>query len=134
MSNRCHTICVVDDDPDICRALSRIIKLAGFTVKAYSSGQDFLDDKQMGRIDLLLLDIKMPVMDGFALQDNLIAAGFHIPIVFITAHEIDDLQTKAIGKGSVAFLQKPIDEKDLLEAIAKGLKRESTQDDGHQTS
>ena len=119
MPDKSRTICVVDDDPSVCKALSRLIKLSGFNVKSYGSAQELLDDKQLGIIDLLLLDIKMPVMDGFALQDHLSAAGFNIPIVFMTAHEVDRMRAKVMEKGAVAFLQKPFDEKDLLEAINK---------------
>jgi FixJ family two-component response regulator len=122
MPDKRRTICVVDDDPSVCRALSRLIKLSGFNVKLFGSGQELLDDKQLGSIDLLLLDIKMPVMDGFALQDHLSAAGFNIPIVFMTAHEADTMRTKVMEKGAVAFLQKPFEEQDLLEAINHGLK------------
>ena len=122
MSDRCRTICVVDDDPAVCKALSRLIKLSGFNVKSYGSAQALLDDKQLGSIDLLLLDIKMPAMDGFALQDHLSAAGFNIPIVFMTAHEADRMRATVMEKGAVAFLQKPFEEQDLLEAITNGLK------------
>jgi two-component system response regulator FixJ len=123
MSDKCRTICVVDDEPSVCKALSRLIKLSGFNVKSYGSAQELLDDKQLGSIDLLLLDIKMPVMDGFALQDHLSAAGFHIPIVFMTAHEVDKIRAKVMERGAVAFLQKPFEEQDLLEAITNGLKQ-----------
>jgi FixJ family two-component response regulator len=122
MPDKCRTICVVDDDPAVCKALSRLIRLSGFYVKSYGSAQELLDDKQLGSIDLVLLDIKMPVMDGFALQDYLSATGFHIPIVFMTAHEADRMRAKVMEKGAVAFLQKPIEEQDLLEAIDNGLK------------
>jgi two-component system response regulator FixJ len=131
MSDKCYTICVVDDDPSVCKALSRVIKLAGFNVRSYSSGQEFLDDKQIGSTDLLLLDIKMPVMDGFALQTHLSEAGFSIPIIFITAHEVEQMRTELMGKNIATFLQKPIGEQDLLEAINKGLKRASAQSDIH---
>jgi len=126
MSDKCRTICVVDDDSSVCKALSRLIKLSGFNVKSYRSAKEFLDDKQLGSIDLLLLDIKMPVMGGFALQDHLFAAGFNIPIVFMTAHEVDRMRAKVMEKGAVAFLQKPIEEQDLLEAIDNGLKQLNT--------
>jgi FixJ family two-component response regulator len=129
MSDKFHTICIIDDDPAVCRALSRVLKLAGFSVTSYGSGRELFDDKQMESIDLILLDIKMPVMDGFAVQENLSAAGFNIPIVFMTAHEVDSMRTKAMEKDVAAFLQKPIDEKDLLEAIHKSLKRVSGRKD-----
>ena len=121
MSDQCLTICIIDDDPSVCRALSRVIKLAGFVVKSYGSGQELLDDPQIGGIDLLLLDIRMPVMDGFALQEHLAAAGFSIPIVFMTAHDVDRMRSHVSGKSNAAFLQKPIDENDLLAAIRAGV-------------
>jgi two-component system response regulator FixJ len=123
MSDKCHTVCVVDDDPSVCKALSRVIRLAGFDVRSYSSSQELLDADQFGGIDLLLLDIRMPVMDGFALQDYLSTNGFSVPIVFMTAHDVDKARSKAMEKGAVAFLEKPFVEKDLLEAINKGLTR-----------
>jgi len=122
MPVKCRTICVVDDDPAVCKALSRLIRLSGFVVKSYGSAQALLAGKQLGSIDLLLLDIKMPAMDGFAIQDRLSASGFNIPIVFMTAHEADRMRAKAMAAGAVDFLQKPIEEQDLLEAITKGLK------------
>ena len=64
----------------------------------------------------------MPFMDGFALQDHLAATGFNIPCIFMTAHDVDTARTIAMKKDAVAFLQKPFDEKDLLEVINKGLK------------
>ena len=123
MSDKCPTVCIVDDDPSVCKALSRVIKVAGFDVKSYNSAKKFLDDKQFGSTDLLLLDIKMPVMDGFALQEHLSASGINIPVVFMSAHELDNTRGKIMEKAGVAFLQKPFDEKDLLEAINKGLVR-----------
>ena len=122
MTDKHHTICVLDDDSSVCKALSRVIKLAGFNVKSYISSQEFLDDPQIEGIDLLLLDIKMPVMDGFALQEHLSASGVNIPFIFMTAHEVEKARSQAIRKGAVAFLQKPFEEQDLLEAIHKGLK------------
>ena len=121
MSDKNHTICIVDDDPSVCKALSRVIRTAGFNVISCGSPQELLDDKELGSIDLLVLDIKMPVMNGFALQDHIAASGLSIPYIFMSAHDVDSARTIAIGKNAVAFLQKPFDEKDLLDAINRGL-------------
>ena len=115
------TICVVDDDPSVCKALSRLIKSAGFNVKTYGSAQEFLDDDHIEEPDLLVLDVRMPGMNGLDLQNHLAASGYKIPIVFITAHENGMAKTKATAAGAVAFFQKPLDEKDLLGAICKAL-------------
>ena len=122
MSDTYQTVCIVDDDPSVCKALTRLIKLAGFKVKSYTSAQELLDEKQLGSIDLLLLDIKMPDMNGFALQEHLAVIGFNISFIFMTAHDDNTTRTIAMKKDAVAFLQKPFDENDLLEAINIGLK------------
>ena len=121
MADHYQTVCIVDDDPSVCKALSRIIKLSGFKVKAYASAKELFDDKQLENIDLLLLDIRMPVMDGFTLNDHLVAAGFRIPCIFMTAHDVEKAQSIAMEKNAVAFLRKPFEGKDLLNAIDKGL-------------
>lgn len=120
------TICVVDDDPSVCKALSRLIKSVGFRVKTYGSAQGFLDDGHTEEADLLVIDIRMPGMNGLDLQNHLAATGHTIPIVFITAYENGMSKTKAMASGAVAFFQKPFDEKDLLGAIYKGLNLNNT--------
>ena len=115
------TICVVDDDPSVCKALSRLIKSAGFNVKTYGSAQKFLDDDATEKPALLVLDVRMPGMNGLDLQQHLAASGHTIPIVFVTAYENDMAKSKAMAAGAVAFFQKPFDEKDLLGAIYKAL-------------
>ena len=121
MTKSGKTICVVDDDPSVCKALSRLIKSAGFRVKTHGSAQEFLDDDHSMGFDLLVLDVRMPGMNGLNLQSHLVASGHTIPIVFITAYENGMSKTKAMAAGAVDFFQKPFDEKDLLGAIYKGL-------------
>lgn len=123
MPDKCPTICVVDDDPSVCRALGRVIRMAGFTVRSYTSARELLDVRQLENIDLFLLDIQMPVMNGFILQDRLADTGFKIPFIFMTAHDVEAMRIRSNKKGAAAFLQKPFDENDLLEAINKGLKK-----------
>jgi FixJ family two-component response regulator len=119
------TICVVDDDPSVCKALGRLIKSAGFKVKTYGSAQKFLDEDHAKESDLLVVDVRMPDMNGLELQNHLAASGHTIPIVFITAHENGMAEATAIAAGAVAFFQKPFDEKDLLGAIYKALNLKS---------
>jgi len=90
-------------------------------VKTYGSAQKFLDDDNTTAPDLLVLDVRMPGMNGLDLQNHLAASGHAIPIVFITAHENGMAKTTAMAAGAVAFFQKPFDEKDLLGAIDKAL-------------
>jgi FixJ family two-component response regulator len=120
------TICVVDDDPSVCKALSRLIKSAGFRVKTYGSAREFLDVGHTEGADLLVIDVRMPDMNGLDLQSHLAASGHTIPIVFITAYENGKAKTNAMAAGAVDFFQKPFDEKDLLGAICKGLNLNNT--------
>ena len=126
MNKHRKTICVVDDNPSVCKALNRLIKSAGFNVKTYGSAQEFLHTDYSRDSDLLILDVQMPGMNGLDLQTYLIASGHRIPIVFITAHENGIAKTKAMAREAVAFFQKPFDEKDLLGAIYKGLNIKNT--------
>ena len=115
------TICVVDDEPSVCKALRRLIMSAGFNVITYGSGQEFLDDTPAREPDLLVLDVQMPTMTGLDLQKQLIASGRKIPTLFISAHGTAMTKSTAMAAGAVAFFQKPVDEKDLLGAIYKSI-------------
>ncbi len=121
MSRKPSTICVVDDEPSVCKALRRLMVSAGFNVTTYGSARAFLDDNRAEAPDLLILDVRMPGMDGLDLHRHLVAAGSKIPIVFISAHESSIVQASAMEAGAVAFFLKPVDEADLLGAIHKAL-------------
>ena len=98
-------------------------------MKTYGSAQKFLDDDHPKGPDLLVLDVRMPGMNGLDLRNHLAASGRAIPIVFITAHENGMAKTTAMAAGAVAFFQKPFDEKDLLGAISKALNLNRTSRD-----
>ena len=126
MIKNCPTIGIVDDEPSVCKALSRLITSAGFNAITYGSAQAFLDENPTSEPDLLVLDVRMPGMNGLDLQNHLAATGRTIPIVFITAHENELAKAMAMASGAVAFFQKPLDEKDLLGAIHKALNLKTT--------
>lgn len=126
MFKNCPTIGIVDDEPSVCKALSRLITSAGFNAITYGSAQAFLDENPTSEPDLLVLDVRMPGMNGLDLQNHLAAAGRTIPIVFISAHKNDLAKATAMASGAVAFFQKPLDEKDLLGAIHKALNLKTT--------
>lgn len=121
MCGKISTICVVDDEPSVCKALRRLMVSAGFNVITYGSAQAFLDDDRKNIPDLLILDVRMPGMNGLDLQSHLKAAGSAIPVVFISAHEDHTVRINAMQTGAVAFFQKPVDEADLLGAIYNAL-------------
>jgi two-component system response regulator FixJ len=114
------TIFLLDDDPSVLKALKRLLKSAGFNVKAYSSALDFLNcgyEKQSG---VLILDVQMPEMSGIEVQKKVVDSGSKMPIIFMTAHENEEIQKVAMEAGAVAFFQKPFEEDALLSAVSTG--------------
>ena len=112
---------VVDDDVDVRKGLVMLLKSAGYPAQGFSSAESFLDvvggDIQT-LAGCLILDLRMPGMDGLALQRRLAEAGGAIPILFLTGHgELPDAVV-ALRSGAVDFLLKPVDGKALLERLA----------------
>lgn len=123
MNKNNATIFLLDDDVSVLKALKRLIKSAGFNVKAYSSVLDFLNcgyEKQAG---LLILDVQMPEMSGIEVQKKVVDSGSKMPIIFITAHENEETKKVAMETGAIAFFQKPFEDNVLMSAISKGLEK-----------
>ena len=112
---------VVDDDDFVREALRALLKSTGFKVEVFESAEAFLNSGHHQRKGLLVLDVRMPGMSGLELQRHLADAGVAMPIVFITAHEDNQILTKAMAAGAVAFLQKPFEDYALLDAIDRAL-------------
>ena len=110
-------IFVVDNDDFVREALRALLKSTGFKVEAFESAEAFLNSGHHQRKGLLVLDVRMPEMSGLELQRHLAESGVAMPIVFITAHEDNQIRTKAMAAGGVAFLQKPFEDHALLDAI-----------------
>ncbi len=112
---------VIDDDPAFCASLVRFLRSVGFEAESFASAQDFLRDATAEGPACALVDLKMPDVDGLALQDALERSQRKVPVVFITgAGEILD-SVKAMRAGAVDFLTKPVDEHQLLDAVERGL-------------
>jgi FixJ family two-component response regulator len=115
-------ISIVDDDETLRRSLDNLIRSAGLRARAFSSAEEFLKSSQPGETDCLLLDVCLPGMSGLDLQRQLTAPSSDLPIIFMTAHESGHQRKQALAAGAVAFLNKPFDEEDLLNAIDRALK------------
>jgi FixJ family two-component response regulator len=116
-------IAIVDDDASVCKAVKRLICSAGMNATAFISTDDFLAAIENQEPDCLVLDVKMPGINGLDLQDRLVAAGSRLPIVFITADESLEARERALRGGAIAFLRKPYDHQSLLEAIWSALRQ-----------
>ena len=119
MSKGVSRVYVVDDDPSSRSALGRLLKSAGFQVKLFASAQEFLDFDPVEPEAVMILDVRMPGLNGLELQKRLMDRGETLPIIFLTAFEDPQARRAALQRGAVAFLQKPVDEKVLFEAIMK---------------
>ncbi len=114
---------IVDDDPDVRRALQRLLKMANFKVETFATAEEFLSSGHSRGSGVLVLDIRLPGMHGADLQKALTNSGSTLPIVFMTAYEDDGVRQEVMDRGAVTFLQKPVDEQTLLEAIHKASQR-----------
>lgn len=115
-------IFIVDDDPSMRNALKRLLMTVGFRTRVFSSAAEFLGAEfSTEAVGCLLLDVKMPGMNGMDLQEELVRRGLHFPIVFITGHGTVPMSVKAMKAGALDFLEKPFEEQDLIQAIARAL-------------
>ena len=118
------TVFLIDDDPSVRRALTRLIKSAGYQVQPFASARGFLDGGcRSAGPSCLVLDVQMPGLSGLDLQHELAALDMNLPIVFITGHGDIPTSVRAMKAGAVDFLQKPVKDKDLLQAIEQSLAR-----------
>ena len=114
-------ISVVDDDDAVRESLQRLIRSVGFTVQAFPSAEQFLNSDQLRHTRCLILDVKLPGIDGLELQRQLIADRRDIPVIFITAHGDDAARVSALRNGALEYLFKPFSEEALLDAIDTSL-------------
>ena len=112
---------VVDDDPSILRALRRLLRLSGFDVRTFGSGEELLGWEGLGTVDCLVLDVNLAGLSGFEVQERLSDVKMSIPIVFITAHDDATTRERAERAGDARYLRKPFDEHALIEEIQKAL-------------
>ena len=115
------TIFVVDDDPSVCKGISRLVRSVGFSVETFTSARDFLDSGKTDGPGCILLDVRMPEMTGPELQEKLCKTEYSMPIIFLSAHGDVPTTARAMKKGAIDFLTKPVDRDDLLEAIRLSL-------------
>jgi FixJ family two-component response regulator len=123
-------IAVVDDDPSVCKALSRLMRSARMDTETFSSAVEFLVVGMNHEPDCLVLDVQMPGMSGLELCDRLAGRKNRIPVIFITAHDDPGVRESTAVKEAVAFLRKPFGDEDLLGAIAEAMKDPNARDSG----
>src|ERR1700727_1570278 len=115
-------VSIVDDDDLMRRSTRRLLRSAGFWAEAFSSAEEFLTSENLEETACLILDLRMPGMDGLQLQRKLTEDGHRILIIFISAHDKHECRAEAMRGGAIDFLLKPYAEKALLCAIGKAVK------------
>jgi RNA polymerase sigma factor (sigma-70 family) len=124
MQRPAPVIYLVDDDPSFLRALSRRLQAAGYDVECFDSPEHFLERPR--RLDVagcVVLDLQMPGPGGLELQETLAKADEPLPVIFLTAHGDVTSSVRAMKRGAVDFLSKPVRGEDLLDAIRLALSR-----------
>jgi FixJ family two-component response regulator len=116
-------ICIVDDDSSVLEAMVGLIESAGYRVIGFRTTADFLEWPQILSTACLIVDVMMPTISGFELHRLLIAKGYRIPTIFITAYDDEDLRIRAFKAGAAGFLLKPFSDESLFHTIRSALEQ-----------
>jgi DNA-binding NtrC family response regulator len=125
MSESVSQVYVVDDDVSVREAVGSLIRSAGLSVRTFASAQEMLASLRQELPSCLVLDIQLPDINGFELQQELAKKDIQIPIIFLTGHGDIPMSVRAIKAGALEFLTKPFDDEYLLEAIRSAIARDN---------
>ena len=119
-------IAIVDDDEALREGLKSVMQAGGFLTNAFASAEEFLDSSQRRNTTCLLLDVRLPGMNGIELQRRLLDANSPFPIIFVTAHGDAAIRDLVMKAGAAGFLNKPVRSDALLEEINAALVKAKT--------
>jgi FixJ family two-component response regulator len=118
---RTPIVFVVDDDADVRVSIAALLRAAGLRAQTFATPREFLSSRREGGPSCIVLDLRLPGMDGLEVQRELARAGVATPIIFISAHGDIPTTVRAMKSGAIEFLTKPFDDEELLEAIDQAL-------------
>ena len=121
--NTAPQVYLIDDDASVRKSVARLLRIAAYQVEAYSSADEFLETCRMAEHGCIVLDLQMPGLSGEGLQDRLRTMKGALPVIIITGHGDVQIRDRMIKKGAVAFLTKPFDDQELLDAIETAFAR-----------
>jgi FixJ family two-component response regulator len=116
-------ISIVDDDPSVREAMLGLVRSLGFEAVTFPSAEDFLRSEQIDGTTCLITDLQMPGLSGIELQSQLISRGNSVPIIFVTASPERGIEAQVRSAGAVGFLNKPFDDRTLIECLDQALRR-----------
>lgn len=120
-------VAIVDDDASVRKALARLLNSCSMNSETFGSGQEFLESLSADQPECLVVDQHMPEMTGLDLQHHLHRSGIKIPAIIITAHDQPGLREQCRAAGAIAYLLKPLNENDFLDAIFSAINRRQAQ-------
>jgi FixJ family two-component response regulator len=118
------TVFIIDDDADLCASIQDLLESVGLRSESFGTAEEFLRSERPEAPSCLVLDVRLPGVNGLDLQRRLADAGVQIPIIFVTGHGDIPMTVKAMKSGAVEFLTKPFQDRDLLGAIRQALERD----------
>jgi FixJ family two-component response regulator len=118
------TVFIIDDDAAVRASIQDLLDSSGLRSESFETAEQFLRSKLSDGPSCLVLDVRLPGINGLDFQRRLADAGFQIPIIFITGHGDIPMTVKAMKSGAVEFLTKPFHDQDLLDAIRQALDRD----------
>lgn len=119
-------VSIVDDDVSVRQSTRRLIRSFGFRAEAFGSAEEFLESGDAAKTACLILDVRMPDMDGLELQRRLADDGLQIPIVFLTGRASEEEERRALRAGAVDFLRKPVGRDALLRIVQRVFARSAS--------
>ena len=123
ISPKTPRVSIVDDDESVREAINSLLRSVGLQAQVFASAEEFLNSGYQHHAGCLILDVRMPGMNGLQLQEQLVSVECDIPIIFITAHVSDtQARTRALQSGAVDFLIKPFSEEALLNDVYTALR------------
>ena len=124
MNDPLRQIYLIDDDPAVLKALSRLLRSAGYETITFSSAEAFMRAYHADSPGCLILDVSMPGITGLELQEWLVQANNPLSIIFLTGHGDIPASVQAMKAGAIDFLTKPVNDTDLIKAIQEASRRE----------
>jgi FixJ family two-component response regulator len=125
MSDGAPTVYAVDDDPAVLKSIGRLLRSGGWNVVTFASARVFLEQVDAGTPGCVVLDLSMPEMGGLELQQALEARGCGLPILFLTGQADVPSTVKALKRGAVDFLTKPVEDEELLAAVRRAVETDA---------
>ena len=116
-------VLVVDDDPGMLKAVQRLLRQHDYEPILFSSAQAFKNHPDIEKAACIILDINLPDGSGIELRENLKAAGFSVPVIYITGNANPRVREVALASGCIAFLAKPFEAHQLIEPLKRGISR-----------